>query len=740
MKARSAYFLPLLAAIACTQPQVAATPQPETDPALARGIATADSLVETSIGKLTPGAVLLVSRNGNVVHERAFGVAIPIFATIEALPSENKVTVFKESTPMRTSTMFDLASVTKVMATTFAMMLLVDRGQVDLDAPVNRYLTDFRGPHLDSITVRHLLQHSSGLVQWQPLYYQASNSAQTYAAIRDMPLGWGVGEGRHYSDLGFMLLGYIVEKVSGKPLDQFVDSALYKPLGLKHTTFNPKAKGFKEFAATEQGNVYEKHMVYDSTFGYRYRGDPTSWNKWRDYMLVGETDDGNSFYANNGVAGHAGLFSTAGDLHVLLDLLDAKGKYRGKQYIGATTIERFLTRDKFGHYLGWQYPADMPTGTFMHTGFTGTYVMSVPVHGLSVVLLTNRQGIGPDAKGFFPNIAPLQAAVSKAIVSSVAAEAPPIALTVHFEPTDFQSGRWLKGNTHTHTLESDGDSPPGTVATWYKKHGYSFLVLSDHNVWVDPAKLSYLVDSTFMLIPGEELTTRFGSKPVHVNGLNIPGVIAPRTDTTLLGTVQKNVDAVREVAGVPHINHPNFGWAISREVLSKIQNDKLIEIHNGHPLVHNDGGGDSPGMEAVWDYLLTGGKRIYGIAVDDAHHFKGEFAADRANPGRGWVAVRAAKLDAREIMTQMEAGRFYASSGVELDSVVVGPADMSITIRRKGDFKFTTEFIGNGGTVLKTTGENPATYHLNGTESYVRARVTDSGGSVAWLQPVFVVR
>ena len=311
--------------------------------------------------------------------------------------------------------------------------------------------------------------------------------------------------------------------------------------------------------------------------------------------------------------------------------------------------------------------------------------------------------------------------------------------SAHFEPVDFQSGRWLKGNTHTHTLESDGDSPPETVAKWYKAHGYNFLVLSDHNVWVDPQR-SHLVDSTFLLIPGEELTTRFGKKPVHVNGLNIPGVIVPRTDTTLLGTVQKNVDAVREVEGVPHINHPNFGWAISQDVLSKIRNDKLIEIHNGHPLVHNEGGGDSPGMEAVWDFLLSQGKHIYGIAVDDAHHFMGEFAPDRANPGRGWVTVRAASLDAREIMIQLEAGRFYASSGVELDSVRVTPHDMMVAARKKGDFKFTTEFIGKGGAVLRKTGDNPATYHLAGDELYVRAKVTDSGGSVAWLQPVFVVQ
>jgi CubicO group peptidase (beta-lactamase class C family) len=704
-------------------------PQPANAPAdgsaLSRAVAVADSLVQSSVGTLTPGAVLLIAKDGKLIHERAFGYADLNDYEMHRLASP---------VPMRTSTMFDLASVTKVMATTFAIMMLVDRGKVDIDAPVYTYLADFRGPHLDSITVRHLLQHSSGLVQWQPLYYQASNSAETYRAIREMPLGWGVGQGRHYSDLGFMLLGYIVEKQTGMRLDQFLDANLYKPLGLTHTTFNPKSKGFSEFAATEQGNVYEKHMVYDSTFGYRYLGDPASWNKWRTQILNGETDDGNSFYANGGVAGHAGLFSTASDLAVLLDVLVNRGTHNGRQYISPAVVDRFLTLDRYGHYLGWQLPPEMPDGSFMHTGFTGTYVLGIPKHKVSVILLTNRQNLGTDAKGYFPDIGPLRSAVAKAIRNGLE----PLSSAVHFEPVDFRSGRWLKGNTHTHTLESDGDSPPDTVAAWYKKHGYNFLVLSDHNVWVDPARFAYLVDSSFMLIAGEELTTRFGQKPVHVNGLNIPRVIPPQTDSTLLGTVQKNVDAVRELEGVPHINHPNFGWAISQDVLWKVNNDKLVEIHNGHPLVHNEGGGDSPGMETVWDYLLTKGKRIYGIAVDDAHHFKGEFAADRANPGRGWVVPRAARLDAKEIMTALEAGRFYASSGVELDSIAVTAQDLTISIKPRWDFKFTTEFIGKEGAVLKRTGLNPASYHLTGSETYVRAVVTNSGGEKAWIQPVFV--
>ncbi|HYU51923.1 MAG TPA: serine hydrolase, partial [Gemmatimonadaceae bacterium] len=323
--------------------------------------------------------------------------------------------------PMRTKTMFDLASVTKVMATTMAMMMLVDRGQIDLDAPVYRYLADFRGAHLDSITIRSLLQHSSGLVQWQPLYYHASNTAQTYAVIRDMPLGWGVGEARHYSDLGFMLLGDIIERVSGQRLDAFVEQNLYRPLRLRSTTFKPRSRGFTGFAATEQGNVYEKHMVYDSTFGYRYRGDPTVWNGWRQYVLNGEVDDGNSFYANEGVAGHAGLFSTAGDLRVLLDLLINRGSYGGREYIRPAVIDTFLTLDKYQNYLGWQAPTYLAPGSFSHTGFTGTYVAGIPKYELSIVLLTNRQNMGTDARGYFPDIGPLEQAVARALVSELAA-------------------------------------------------------------------------------------------------------------------------------------------------------------------------------------------------------------------------------------------------------------------------------------------------------------------------------
>lgn len=313
-----------------------------------------------------------------------------------------------------------------------------------------------------------------------------------------------------------------------------------------------------------------------------------------------------------------------------------------------------------------------------------------------------------------------------------------------FEPRDFAGRRWFKGNTHAHTTESDGDSPPEVVARWYKTHGYSFLVLSDHNVFTDPARLAGLTDSSFLLIGGEELTASFQRRPVHVNGLGLTRLVPARSDSTLAGTIQANVDAVREATGIPHINHPNFRWSFSTRELLRIRNDSLLEIHNGHPQVHNEGGDDSPGMEAVWDALLTAGKRIFGIAVDDAHHFQGEFARERSNPGRGWVSVAAYRLDAGVLLRNLEQGLFYASSGVVLDSIAVAPRTLDLTIRREADFKYTTTFIGDGGRVLARVGGLTPRFTLDPRRhrnlTYVRARVDDSGGSRAWVQPVFLKR
>ena len=307
-------------------------------------------------------------------------------------------------------------------------------------------------------------------------------------------------------------------------------------------------------------------------------------------------------------------------------------------------------------------------------------------------------------------------------------------------PESAPGARWLKGNTHAHTTNSDGDTAPDEVARWYKSRKYDFLVLSDHNVFTDPATLASLMDSTFLLIPGEEVTTAFQKAAVHVNALAITRVIAAPRDSTLLGTVQKTVDAIRADHAVPHINHPNFLWSIDTATLFRVKNDRLLEIFNGHPTVHNIGGGDWPGMEDAWDALLTRGKKIYGIAVDDAHHFQGEFAKARANPGRGWVVVRARSRDTREIVTALDEGRFYASTGPVIDAITVTESELSVTITRTGDFKYTTQFVGADGEILATDKSLTPSYRLRGPETYVRVRVVDSSGATAWLQPVFTTR
>ena len=166
-------------------------------------------------------------------------------------------------------------------------------------------------------------------------------------------------------------------------------------------------------------NGYERHMVYDTTFGYRYDGDPGSWDGWRKYTLVGEVNDGNAWYANGGVAGHAGLFSTAADLRVLLDLLINGGEYGGRRYIGAEVVGQFLTVDRFQNYLGWMKPRGMPEDSFAHSGFTGTYVLGVPSDRLSIIIVTNRQNVGTDGHGYFTNVGPLDSAVARVVVSGV---------------------------------------------------------------------------------------------------------------------------------------------------------------------------------------------------------------------------------------------------------------------------------------------------------------------------------
>ena len=390
-------------------------------------MAAADSVVAEWVeAERVPGAVLRVSRGDELLLERAYGWArlhdfgggqYPA-ATVGA-PSAGGAGIRRldEPVPMTVDTRFDLASVTKVMATTMAVMLLVDRGALDLDAPVERWLPDFTGDGRESITPRHLLTHRSGLPQWVPVYYHASDPDEAYAYVRSLPLSWPVGAERHYSDLGFMLLGRIVEAAGGSSLDAFLQRELYGPLGLDQTGFRPDAAG-SAFAATSHGNPFERRMVHDPDFGYRIDGDPDSWNGWRRHTLSGQVNDGNAHHAFAGEAGHAGLFSTAEELSTLLRLLLDGGVAGGRRFLSAATVEEFLAPTGDDQALGWQLPPYAPPGSFGHTGFTGPFVLGVPGDDLTVVLLTNRQNVGVDAGTQYPDVGPLQRAVTRALAGS----------------------------------------------------------------------------------------------------------------------------------------------------------------------------------------------------------------------------------------------------------------------------------------------------------------------------------
>jgi hypothetical protein len=300
------------------------------------------------------------------------------------------------------------------------------------------------------------------------------------------------------------------------------------------------------------------------------------------------------------------------------------------------------------------------------------------------------------------------------------------------------SSRWFKGNTHTHTLNSDGDSTPDEVVRWYREHGYNFLVLTDHNYLtaVDGLNAVHGAADKFIVVRGEEVTSTASSKAVHVNGLNVDALVKQSTSPSVVVATQENVDGIRRANGIPHINHPNFTWAMTPDDLMQVQRTRLFEIFNGHPQVNNEGGGGVPGLEEIWDRLLSSGRLMYGVAVDDAHHFKRPGDPLASGPGRGWIYVRAEQLESRALVEAMERGDFYASTGVELASYEPTTTGITLTVKATTYSKYRVQFIGRTGKVLLEQTTPAASYTFKGDEGYVRARVLESNGYAAWMQPV----
>lgn len=329
-----------------------------------------------------------------------------------------------------------------------------------------------------------------------------------------------------------------------------------------------------------------------------------------------------------------------------------------------------------------------------------------------------------------------------------------------------QKARWFKGNTHTHTINSDGDSTPDVVARWYREHGYQFLFITDHEYLTDPAPLNALFGATdrFLLLPGQEVT-QWDEDPkrssAHVNGLFTQKVILPVGERKCVGsgcgafapasmsleaTFDTNIAAILAQNGIAQVNHPNYRWSVKPEDLYNIPDGTLLEIWNGQGQINNlggaDGKGDSrPSAEGFWDVLLSRGKHIWAVGSDDSHEFKDPGVSDPsgAAPGQAWIMVRAPELTADAIKSSLIRGDFYVSTGVSLQDYVMSEKQIviKIDVKRSGA-RYKTQFIGKNERSLQETAGDSAVYSIKGDEGYVRARITDSNGKMAWTQPVFV--
>jgi hypothetical protein len=324
---------------------------------------------------------------------------------------------------------------------------------------------------------------------------------------------------------------------------------------------------------------------------------------------------------------------------------------------------------------------------------------------------------------------------------------------------------WYRGNTHTHTINSDGDASPDTVARWYKEHDYQFLFITDHEYITDPAPLNALFGATerFLVLPGQEIT-QWGADPsrssAHVNSLFATKVIWPMGNRKCTGggcgatvaatvplgeTFRTNVAAVLSQRGIPQINHPNYRWSVKPDDLYDVSNAYLLEIWNGQGQINNLGGADDdddvrPSAEGYWDILLSRGKIIWGVGSDDAHEYGLTADPHGAIPGQAWIMAHAEELTSKAIETALRQGDFYASTGVTIDDITANPKELTFRIveGKAGASRYSTRFIGQGGKLLATvTGTHPA-YQIKGNERYVRASVIDSNGNRAWSQPVFL--
>lgn len=310
---------------------------------------------------------------------------------------------------------------------------------------------------------------------------------------------------------------------------------------------------------------------------------------------------------------------------------------------------------------------------------------------------------------------------------------------------------WYRGNTHSHTiLSGHGDATAEEVTNWYHKNGYNFLVLSEHNKFIDPKKVNMPnpLRKDFILIPGVEVS---GNHVVHTTAFNVTEVIPAKIQTKHAKDVlQFHVDGILKAKGTPIANHPNFGYALNANDIASVKKLSFLELYNGHPLVNNNGDKSHPSVEVMWDDLLTRGKKIYALASDDAHYFHTSDTS-KSIPGFGWIMVKTKSLTPKEIVSALEKGEFYASSGVFLEDVernkngnyeVAFDVQKTVsTLKIKDKFETLIELIGENGKVLETSKDLKVSYPISKYKSkYLRMRLslkTKSKTFNAWTMPHF---
>ncbi len=314
-----------------------------------------DEIIQSAIkDSAFPGAVVLVSKDGKIIYEKAFG----------------QLTYDDTSASVTINTIYDIASLTKVIATTTAAMICYDKMLFSLDDPVGKYIPEFAQSGKEEVTIKNLLLHNSGLPAFKRFYTNNYSADEVIKEIYKTPLSYERGSNTDYSDLGFITLAKIIEKVTVKRFDSFCKEEIFKPLQMNSTCFNPPDSISYKIAPTE----------YD--------------NYWRNKLVWGEVHDETASLLNR-VAGHAGLFSTAKDISSLLQLLLNDRTFNGRQIIKPETVKLFTTRysDKSTRALGWDTKSERNSfagklfdiTSFGHTGFRGTSVWVDPIRKLFVV-------------------------------------------------------------------------------------------------------------------------------------------------------------------------------------------------------------------------------------------------------------------------------------------------------------------------------------------------------------------